>query len=267
MSYRRIPRAAGVAAFCCVALVATAVGQMAVRHGVGALHGFLVIRSEGGVYLGYGELSEYAAGDRVSVHMVYRFRDGSLDDETTVFTQGKTFQFVSDHHIQRGKFFPKPSDITVDANGQVTMQSMEKDGKAKVDTEKMDISPDFSNGMVGTILQNLPADAAEFKLDMIVPAGKARAIKLDISPDGEASFRIVGVARKAKVFRLKPELGGVAGVIAPLIGKQPGDIFISVLEGETPMIVRIDGPLAEGTASVSIELAGATFSRKAARKK
>ena len=186
MSYRRILRqgflrAAGAALLCCFATLAQGQDQVAVKHGVGALHGFLVIRSEGGVYLGYGELSEYAVGDRVTVHLVYRFRNGSVDDETTEFTQGKTYQFVSDHHIQRGRFFPKPSDITVEAGGKVTLRSTDKDGKTKVDTEQMDIPADFSNGMVGTILQNVPADAAEFKLGMIVPAGKARAIKLDIS--------------------------------------------------------------------------------------
>ncbi|MGA8938069.1 MAG: hypothetical protein WB439_02785 [Acidobacteriaceae bacterium] len=267
MNYCRILRAAGVAALCCFATFAQGQNQVAVKHGVGALHGFLVIRSEGGRYLGYGELSEFATGDRAMVHMVYRFRDGSLDDETTEFTQGKTYQFVNDHHIQRGRFFPKPSDITVEAGGKVTMQSVEKDGKAKVDTDQMDIPADFSNGMVGTILQNVPADAGEFKLGMIVAAGKARAIRLDITPDGEGSFRIAGVARKAKIFCVKPELGGIAGVIAPLIGKQPGNVYIWVLEGETPMIVRIVGPLAEGTASVSIELAGATFAKGSAEKK
>jgi hypothetical protein len=121
--------------------------------------------------------------------------------------------------------------------------------------------------MVGTILQNIPADAPEFKLGMIVPSGKGRAIKLDVTPDSQQTFHIAGTSRKASVFRVKTEIGGVAGVIAPLVGKKPADILIWVLEGEPPMIVRIVGPLGEGTAVVSLELAGATFSKTPARHK
>ncbi|MGA7156002.1 MAG: hypothetical protein WBY53_04105 [Acidobacteriaceae bacterium] len=266
MDYRCILRSTGVAVLCSLACFTQALGQVAVKRNVGALRGYLSIHSLAGVYLGYGEINEYAVGDRVTDHMVYRFRDGSLDDETTVFTQGKTFQFVSDHHVQRGKFFPTQSDITVEANGKVTMRTSGKDGKVKEDTTQMQV-PDLANGMVGTVVQNIPGDAAEFKLGMVVPAGKPRAIKLDISPDGERSFHIVRVAEKARIFRVKPELGGVAGVIAPIIGKQPGDIYLWVLEGEVPTIVRIVGPLAEGTATVSIELGGTSFPKDSAEKK
>jgi hypothetical protein len=217
--------------------------QLLVKHPVGARRGFLTVRSQGGVSLGYAELSEYAAG------------------ETTVFNQGKTFRFVSDHHIQKGRFFKTPSDITVEADGKVTTRSVDKDGKKKVDTESMEITPDFANGMVGTVIENLAEDAGEFKLGMIVPTPKPRAIKLDVTPDGEASFRVAGTSQKAHVFRLKPEIGGVAGVIAPLVGMQPKDILISVLEGEVPTIVRIEQQLAEGTPVLDIESAGTSFPR------
>ena len=45
---------------------------------------------------------------------------------------------------------------------------------------------------------------------MIVPVGKGRAIKLAVTRDGQQPFHIAGTARKADVFRLKAELGGVA---------------------------------------------------------
>ncbi|SEG43111.1 hypothetical protein SAMN05421819_2898 [Bryocella elongata] len=257
-------RSAGFSALVIASSLTVASAQMEVKHTVGALHGFLVIRSEGGVDIGSGEVSEFAEGDRVTVKTVYRFRDGSLDEETAVFNQRKSFQFVSDHHIQSGRFFPKPSDITIDASGQVTMRSTDKDGKAKVETTKMDVAPGLSNGVMGTILQNIAPNAPEFKLDMIVPAGKPRAIKLDVAPAGKQSVRIAGLRHETSVFRLKTEIGGVAGVIAPMVGKQPPDIFISIIEGEVPVIVRILGPLGEGTAVVDIQLAGATFPRSPA---
>jgi hypothetical protein len=267
MGHHRTLRLLGVTTLLLICSLKYVAGQTGVKYKAGALHGFLSIRSEGGVHLGYGELSQIAVGDRVTAHLVYHFLDGSLDDETTVFTQGKTFQFVSDHHIQRGPFFPKPSDITVEANGQVTMRSVDKNGETKVETNTMDIPPDLSNGMVGTILQNIPADAPEFKMGMIVPSGKGRAIKLDVTPDAKQTFRTAGTTRKASVFRVKTEIGGAAGVIAPLVGKKPGDILVWVLEGEPPTLVRIVGPLGEGTATVSLEVAGTSFPKNPAAHK
>jgi hypothetical protein len=242
-----------------------AAAQMPVKHQVGAIRGFLTIRAQGsGTRLGYGEFSATAVGDRVTAHMVYHFFNGSLDDDTTVFLQRKNFEFVSDHHIQRGRFFPKPSDITIDANGDITTRTpdkggKDKDGKEKVDTSHIDIPPDLSNGMVGTILQNVASDSGGFKLGMIVYAGKPRAIHLDVTSAGTQTFHIAGVTRKATVFRLKPEIGGAAGVIAPIIGKQPPDILISVLEGDPPVILRIVQQLAQDTPTLDIQLAGTTF--------
>lgn len=259
MHPRRTLRSAAAATLLVLTAIA-ARAQMPVQHQVGAIRGFLTIRAQAsGAHLGYGEFSATAVGDRITAHMVYHFFNGSLDDDTTVFLQRKDFEFVSDHHIQRGPFFPHPSDVTIDANGTVTTRTIAKDGKEKVDTTHMDITPDLANGMVGTILQNIDANAPAFKLAMIVYAGKPRLIHLDVTPDSTQTFHIAGTTRKATVFRLKPELGGVAGVIAPLIGKQPQDVLISVLEGDPPVIVRIVQQLAQDTPTLDIQLAGATF--------
>jgi len=43
------------------------------------------------------------------------FFDGSLDDETTVYSQARDFILISDHPVQSGPSFPKPPDVTVDA--------------------------------------------------------------------------------------------------------------------------------------------------------
>jgi hypothetical protein len=59
------------------------------------------------------------------------------------------------------------------------------------------------------------------------------------------------------------DLGGVAGVIAPVIGKQPKDTMVWVLEGEVPGFVRQVGQLYEGGPVVSIELSGTSFPRSA----
>jgi len=239
-----------------------------VRFTQGTLHGFLVIRSQSGASLGYGEITQLIKGDRVTAHLVFHFRDGSLDDETTVYTQHETFQLVSDHHIQRGPSFSKPSEITVEANGQVTTITPSKDGTPKTETQHIDLPPDVSNGMIGTLLANVDPTAPPFKVSMVVPTGgKGRLVQLAITPREQAPFTIVGARRKATIYTMKIELGGVAGVIAPIIGKQPPDIVAWVLQGDAPVFVREIGQLAEDGPTVSIEFAGATFSHPTAPKR
>jgi hypothetical protein len=64
---------------------------------------------------------------------------------------------------------------------------------------------------------------------------------------------------EATVFRIHPELGGIVGVIAQLIGLQPKDVMVWVLEGEQPAVVRIIGQLGGYGPVVSSELEGASF--------
>jgi hypothetical protein len=100
---------------------------VAVRHIEGTLHGFLSLRTTDGHLIAAGDLIQTVHGDRVTAHLIFHFKDGSLDDETTVFTQHRTFQLISDHHIQKGPFFPHPMDLTIDArSGQVTLRSTGK---------------------------------------------------------------------------------------------------------------------------------------------
>lgn len=99
-----------------------------VRRSQGTFHGFLVLKTLEGSTLAIGDLVQVAHGDRVTSRLTFHFRDGSLDDESTVFSQRKVFQLIQDHHIQRGPSFPKPLDMLVDAaTGQIT--SRDKDGK------------------------------------------------------------------------------------------------------------------------------------------
>jgi hypothetical protein len=66
---------------------------------------------------------------------------------------------------------------------------------------------------------------------------------------------LLGSSRKAMRFEIKIELGGVAGVVAPLIGKQPPAIQIWIAEGPAPCFVKEEGPFFEGGPIWTIELA------------
>ena len=76
------------------------------------------------------------------------------------------------------------------------------------------------------------------------PRPKPRLVKLVVASAGEDRLSIGGSPRKATHFIVKIEIGGIAGVVAPLIGKQPPDSHVWILEGEAPAFVRSEGPLA-----------------------
>ena len=94
---------------------------------------------------------------------------------------------------------------------------------------------------------------------MLAPSGKGRLIKLAITPDEEGHFSIVGIRKTANVFRVKVELGGVTGLVAPIVGKQPSDTLVWVAGGNAPALVREVGQMYEGGPIVDIQLAGTSF--------
>ena len=183
------------------------------------------------------------------------FRDGSLDDETTVYSQKSTFRLISDRHVQRGPSFPDPFDITMDVRSQQTsIRDLSKGGGA-VKTEHMDLPPDLSNGLLFNLIKNLRPNGPKVEVSYLALSTKPRMVKLAITMEKEDHFRIAGRPFKAAEWDVKPELGGITGIVAPLIGKQPPDTHVWVAEGGVPTIVRVDGALYTGGPVWSIQLA------------
>lgn len=227
---------------------------VAVRNTEGVVHGFLALRTLEGKTLEDGDLIQFARGDRVTSRLVFHFKDGSLHDETAVFSQRQNFQLVSDHLIQKGRSFPQPIEVSIDATGRVTVRSHDKEGKEKVEEERMELPADVANGLVLTLLKNLPRDAPQTTVSMVAATPTPRLVKLVISPAGEDPFWIAGSARKATRYVVRIEIGGLAGLLAPLLGKKPPDTFVWILGGEAPAFVKSEGPLYFGGPIWRIEL-------------
>jgi hypothetical protein len=79
----------------------------------------------------------------------------------------------------------------------------------------------------------------------VVVASKPRIVKFSIKPDGEDRALVGGLGRRANRFNVHVEIGGVAGVIAPVIGKQPSDTKLWILDGDVPAFVKMEGALYE----------------------
>jgi hypothetical protein len=240
-----------VLAMALLAAKPVAADPVPVRRAQGTLHGFLTLKTMEDSTRATGDLVQVAHGDHVTSRLTFHFRDGSVDDEVTVFTQGKVFRLVSDHHIQRGPSFPESLDMLVDAaTGQVT--SRDKDGKTT--QVHFDLAPDVCNGLPVTLLLNLDVAAPPTRLAMVAPTAKPRLVHIVMSPEGEDHISIGGIRRTATNYRIKIELGGIAGVVAPIVGKQPSDIHVWILGGEAPAFIKEEGQLYDGGPIWRIEL-------------
>jgi hypothetical protein len=235
---------------------------LAVRNQQGTLHGFLLLRSAEGKVIAAGDQVNVTRGNELHSRLVFHFKDGSIDDEVVVFRQSKVLALVSDHHIQRGPSFAKPLDMKVNvATRQVTWHER-KAGKDQIKTEKMDIGADLANGLMLPILENFPEKAAEIKMPFVA-GSKPRLLTLVITKEGEDPFLFAGMRRRATRFNIHIEIGGLAGMVAPLIGKQPDDIKVWLVAEEPPTFLRLEGALYEQGPYWTMELASPTWPRRA----
>jgi hypothetical protein len=224
-----------------------------VRYPEGTIHGFLAVRTLDGKILGSGDLTQTVKKNDVVSRLIFRFKDGSVDDETATFSQQQDFHLIRDHHVQKGPSFPHPTDVSIDASaGQVTVHYTEK-GKEKVETKRLDLPPDLANGIILDILKNVAPDTTE-TVSYLAATPTPRLVKLRIVSQGEDKFGVVGAPYKATVFVLKVELGGIAGVIAPLIGKQPPDTRVWMVASGTPAFVKAEQSLYPGGPIWRIEM-------------
>ena len=227
---------------------------VAVRFKEGSVHGYLELRSEQNKVVAAGDLIQTVHGERVTSRLTFHYRDGSLDDETAVFTQRGHFKLLTDHHIQKGPSYKDATDVSFDTStGRVIDRYSEK-GKTKVDREQMDLPPDLANGLMLTALKNIRTDVKEWKVSYLVTTPKPRVINFSITPNGSASFSVAGLRHKATLLLVKAELGGIEGMIAPLIGKEPPDTKVWIAGDEVPAFVRSEGSLCLGCPILTIEL-------------
>jgi hypothetical protein len=110
----------------------------------------------------------------------------------------------------------------------------------------MNLPLDLANGILITLLKNVRRDALPPSVSFVVATPKPRLVKLTITVAGTEPFLIAGSARRATRYVLKVDIGGVAGVVAPLVGKQPPDLHVWILEGEAPAFVRSQAPMFMG---------------------
>jgi hypothetical protein len=169
------------------------------------------------------------------------------------FTQRRQFRLVSDKVVQKGPAFKEQSETEIDAaTGTVTVRM--NDGDKKVTTKHFRIPPDAANGMLIVLLKNLTETTAQSTVSMVAVSSKPRVVQLQISPQEEKTLGFDSVSSKTQHFLIKVKIGGIAGAVAPLVGKQPPGINMWIAKTTAPTFLRSEAPLSEGNPVWRIEI-------------
>lgn len=220
---------------------------IAVRYAEGVTHGFLALRAPSGETLADGEVLQIARPAGVESRMVFRFRDGSLYDETVVFGQQHTFALMSYKLVQRGPTFPEEMDVTLErdreqSRGRYQVWSRLRGGAAETASGEVELPPDVYNGMLIMLLRNLVRDVGE-TVHVLAFTPKPMLVQLEMTSLGPETVPVGDRRTAATHYVLKPKLGLLRGTVAAVLGKTPSDYHGWIVTTGAPAFVAIDGPL------------------------
>jgi hypothetical protein len=211
-----------------------------VRFLEGVTRGFPALRSADGELLADGDLVQVAHGDRVQSRMVFRFRDGSLYDETVVYSQRDVFRLLTYRIVQRGPSFPETLEAFVDRESRRyhVRYRMDEESAEEVLEGALTLPPDAYNGLLTTLLKNLPpGQATDVKIVAFTPT--PRLVTLTLAPSADETIALGRRAIPATRFVIRPQLG----LFASLLVADVPDARCWIVGGEAPVFLRFEGPL------------------------
>ena len=240
-----LPRAA-LLAFLAWALCAqpVAADPVAVRFTEGMAHGFLTLRTPERGFVASGDLMQVVRRGAVESRLLFHFKDGSVLDETVVFSQERVFTLQSYRLLQKGPVFSEDSEISMERKtGKYRVKTTPRDGgKEEVLDGVLSLPPDTYNGMVLNVAKNLRKGAAE-TVHMVAFTPTARLIQLEVAPAGEHKVLVGDLAKSATHYVFKPKPGAWLTALSTLLGRMPPDSHAWIVTEDVPAFVRYVGPL------------------------
>jgi hypothetical protein len=232
-----------------------AAAPVPVRFAEGSLHGFLELSTPAGVRIASGDLLQIVRDGEIRSRLVFHFNDGSVHDETVVYSQRNVFTLQSYHLLQRGPVFPEDTEISLErASGKYHVKTMaRKDGREKVLDGTLDLPLDVYNGMVLTVLKNLSGGAGD-TIHMVAFTPAPKLIQLKMVPAGEQKVLVGGSEKSATHYVLKPILGFWLKLFTTLLGRVPPDNHAWIVTADVPAFVKFEGPLYMNGPAWRIEL-------------
>ena len=227
---------------------------VAVRFTEGMVRGFLILTDTEGKRIASGDFLQTGQAGKITSRTRLHFKDGSLHDETAVFTQKRTFVMTSYKLVQKGPAFSDDMDVSLErSTGKYRVKvKPHKGGQEKVLEGTLDLPLDVYNGMVPTVGKNLAKGAKE-TIHMVAFTPGPRLVGLDMIPSDEDKVLIGDLKKSALHYVLKPKLG-LLKVPATLLGRMPPDNHLWIITDEVPAFVKFQGPLANEGPIWRIEL-------------
>jgi hypothetical protein len=115
-------------------------------------------------------------------------------------------------------------------------------GKEKVLTGMLDLPADVCNGLLLTVVKDLPKGAGEI-VHFVGFTPEPRVIELEIAPAGEEEIMVGELKRSATHYLLKPRLGVWLTLFATILGRVPPDLHAWILTDDVPAFVGFEGSL------------------------
>lgn len=217
-----------------------AAAPVAVRFSEGVTRAFPVLRTLDGEKLAHGDLIQISRGDRVESRLVFRFKDGSIHDESVVFSQQGAFRLLAYRIVQRGPSFPETIDASIDRETGRYQVRYKADDDSPEETLKgrYEMPDDVYNGMLSVVIKNLPPRSGEM-VSIVAFTPKPRAVKLQLSPVAEERMQVSDLAMQCIRYAVRPQLG----LFASLLVTDIPDIRMWILPGDAPAFLRAEGPL------------------------
>lgn len=235
---------------------------VAVRAPESAVQSYLVLRDEARKPIALGEYTQRPRTGAIEVHLTFKFKDGSVHDETATFSQRGVFKLVRYALHQRGPSFPTTLDGSLDAaTGRYLVKSRKPGKDAETDEGQLELPPDvYPSVMQITIVKHLAAEASE-TVHTVAFTPKPRVLKLVIQPSAAVPFFVEGTRKTSREYDLKPELGPLLGALAEITGKSPPTYHVWMLRGDVSAFLAADGPLYVGGPIWRIELTSPRWPR------
>jgi hypothetical protein len=209
---------------------------IAVQYSEGVVRAFPVLRTTDNETLAQGDFAQVARGDQVTARLVFRFKDGSLYDETVVFSQRDRFTLLSYRIVQRGPSFPETLEASMDRQTgryEVRYRADEESAEEHL-SGTLALPNDAYNGMLSLIVKNLRPGAGE-TVSIVAFTPKPRVVTLQLLPLARERVPAGEVVR----YHVRPKLG----LFASLLVTDVPDTRVWILLGEAPAFLKAEGPL------------------------
>ena len=223
-------------------------GEIPVRYVEGRTHGFLVLRDVEDNVIASGGLTQSVNGSRVTTELSFHFKDGSIHQETSVFSQRRVIQLLTYHLIQKGPAFKRPTDmsLTVTASRHPLRTMTVK----KTIEDHLKLPTDLATRAI--LIGNITSDTADHGI--YVGLHPKRAVKLQ-----PTWRRLLGRRFPSKLSALPADWHQQCH--RPSSEAAP-DTFIWMIGGKVPGFLKSEGPLFEGGPVWKIELATPVWPKK-----